>query len=166
VYALLLDGEIVEVREPASTGKFKLSDGRLMRPPASGWTDGLAAARALDAGGSPGPLESVPRHLQGVLAHPFTPSARRHVVAFSARGVKSPERATPTRQPRPVFGLRGLTGRVFAEKGAAPSLPTQRTGAAPVRKAAVGLPCAGCADTRNRPLSQVCGPGERAEREG
>jgi hypothetical protein len=43
VYALVLDGEIVEVRNPRRTGEFKLSDGRLIRPPASGWTDSLAA---------------------------------------------------------------------------------------------------------------------------
>jgi hypothetical protein len=44
LYALVLDDEIIEVRNPRRSGEFKLSDGRLMRPPASGWSDSLAAA--------------------------------------------------------------------------------------------------------------------------
>jgi hypothetical protein len=44
VYALVRDGVIEAVRNPSRHGEVKLSDGRLIRPPDSGWTDSLAAA--------------------------------------------------------------------------------------------------------------------------
>jgi hypothetical protein len=44
VYALIRDGVIEAVREPFRQGEVKLSDGRLMRPPESGWTESMAAA--------------------------------------------------------------------------------------------------------------------------
>jgi hypothetical protein len=44
VYALVIDGAIVAVRNPRRSGEVKLSDGRVLRPPESGWTVSMAAA--------------------------------------------------------------------------------------------------------------------------
>jgi hypothetical protein len=53
VYALIRDGVIEAVRNPRTSGEFKLSDGTLLRP-ANGWTDALAAlcgfVRVVDPG--------------------------------------------------------------------------------------------------------------------
>jgi hypothetical protein len=60
VYALVIDGEIVAVRHPSRQGEFKLSDGTLLRPPETGWTDNLAAACGFVSVVDPGPPALTP----------------------------------------------------------------------------------------------------------
>jgi hypothetical protein len=55
VYALVIDGELVTVRRPRRSGETKLSDGALLRPPESGWTDSLAAVCGFVPIVDPGP---------------------------------------------------------------------------------------------------------------
>jgi hypothetical protein len=43
VYALVIDGVIEAVRNPSRHGETKLLDGKLLRPPESGWTESMAA---------------------------------------------------------------------------------------------------------------------------
>ena len=43
-YAKVIDGTLIEVRQPSRDGEPKLLDGQIMRPPDGQWTDNLAAA--------------------------------------------------------------------------------------------------------------------------
>jgi hypothetical protein len=49
------DGVIEAVRNPRRSGEFKLSDGALLKPPATGWTDALAAVCGFVPVADPGP---------------------------------------------------------------------------------------------------------------
>jgi hypothetical protein len=55
MYALVLDGVIEAIRKPRRSGELKLSDGKLLRPPESGWTTSLAAACGFVPIVDPGP---------------------------------------------------------------------------------------------------------------